>query len=192
MVPKFDHRVDRDTEGLHRYAEEYEETINRQRTDFNNQIQRGIRRDGREVSYVNVENRRALREHIENISQRVVQNPINILRQHNRLQNQQVTFNRNFNEVRLHRGLRRNRRFNESNSSYEINIRNLPNNHNVLHDILFLSIHDLITVSFGNDPATPSRRVRLAIYHDDFEKLFGFPYMRRQDMTTELVMAKFL
>ena len=59
-------------------------------------------------------------------------------------------------------------------------------------DILFPSIDDLITLSFGNDPAMPTHRVRLAIYHDDLEKPIGFPYTRRQDMTTELVMAKFI
>jgi hypothetical protein len=32
----------------------------------------------------------------------------------------------------------------------------------------------------------------LAIYHDDLETPIGFPYMRRQDMTTEMILAKFL
>jgi hypothetical protein len=37
-----------------------------------------------------------------------------------------------------------------------------------------------------------NRRVRLAIYHDDLETPIGFPYMRRQDITTEMILAKFL
>ena len=34
--------------------------------------------------------------------------------------------------------------------------------------------------------------VRLAIYHDDLEKPIGLPYMRRQEMTSELIITKFL
>jgi hypothetical protein len=86
--------------------------------------------------------------------------------------------------------LRQNPRFNETNSSYEINFRNLPNNHNTLQDILYTSIRELIRISFGDQIV--NRRVRLAIYHDDLETPIGFPYMRRQDITTEMILAKFL
>ncbi len=46
--------------------------------------------------------------------------------------------------------MRQNPRFNETNSGYEINFRNLPNNHNTLQDILYTSIRELIRLSFGD------------------------------------------
>ena len=33
---------------------------------------------------------------------------------------------------------------------------------------------------------------RLTIYHDDLETPIGFPYMHRKDITTEMIMARFL
>ena len=33
---------------------------------------------------------------------------------------------------------------------------------------------------------------RITIYHDDLEKPIGFPYMHRKDITTEMIMARFL
>jgi hypothetical protein len=86
--------------------------------------------------------------------------------------------------------LRQNQRFNETNSCFEINFRNLPNNLNTLQDILYTSIRELIKIAFEDQIV--NRRVRLAIYHDDLETPIGFPYMRRQDMTTEMILAKFL
>ena len=41
-------------------------------------------------------------------------------------------FNSNYFQIRLHRALRQNQRFNETNSCYEINFRNVPNNYNTL------------------------------------------------------------
>ncbi len=86
--------------------------------------------------------------------------------------------------------MRQNPRFNETNSSYEINLRNLPNNHNTLQDILYTSIRELIRISFGDQIV--NRRVGLAIYHDDLETPKSFPHIRRQDITTEMILEKFL
>jgi hypothetical protein len=88
--------------------------------------------------------------------------------------------------------LRQNPRFNEtiSNSNFNTNFRNLPYNHNTLQDIFFTSIRELIRISFRDQIV--NRRVRLAIYHDDLETPIGFPYMRRQDISTEMILAKFL
>ncbi len=134
--------------------------------------------------------RRQIRENIQQISQRVdnLNNPIQILRNQNRNANQELVFGSNFFQIRLHRALRQNPRFNETNSSHEINFRNLPNNHNTLQGILYTSIRELIRISFGDQKVN----LRLAIYHDDLETPIGFPYMRRQDITTEMILAKFL
>ena len=86
--------------------------------------------------------------------------------------------------------MRQNPRFNKTTSSFEINFRNLPNNHNTLQDILYTSIRELIRISFGDQIV--NRRLRLATYHDHLETPIGFPYMRRQDLTTEMILAKFL
>ena len=86
--------------------------------------------------------------------------------------------------------MRQNQRFNETNSCYEINFRNLPNNNNTLQDILYTSIRELIRISFEDQIV--NRRVRLAINHDDLETPIGFPYKRRQDITKVMILAKFL
>ncbi len=151
----------------------------------------GNRRIGRVVADTNIDNRRLIRENIQQITQRVdnLNNPIQILRNQNRNANKELVFDSNYFQISLHRAQRQNPRFNETNTSYEINFRNLPNNHITLQDILFTAIRDLIRISFGDQIV--NRRVRLAIYHDDLETPIGFPYMRRQDMTTEMILAKF-
>jgi hypothetical protein len=181
-------RIGRDYEGLDRYLDEFEERIERNDSRFGN------RRPGRLVADTNIDNLRHIRENIQQISLWVenLNNPIQILRNQNRNANQELVFDSNYFQIRLHRALRQNPRFNKTNSSYEINFRNLPNNfnHNTLQEILYTSIRELIRISFGDQIV--NRRVRLPIYHDDQETPIGFPYMRRQDIATEMILAKFL
>ncbi len=66
----------------------------------------------------------------------------------------------------------------------------MPDNHNTLQDIIYTAIRELIRISFGDQIV--NRRVRLAINHDDLETPIGFPYMRLQDMITEMILGKFL
>ncbi len=92
----------------------------------------GNRRTARLVADTNKDNRRQIREYIQQISQRVdnLNNPIQILRNQNRIANQELVFDSNYFQIRLHRALRQNPRFNETNTSYEINFRkdNTKNN----------------------------------------------------------------
>ena len=136
--------------------DEFEERTERNDSRFGN------RGTGRIIADSNIDNRRQIRENIQQISQRVdnLNNPIEIRRYQNGNANQELVFDTNFFQIRLHRAHRQNPRFNETNSSYEINFRNLPNNHNTLQDILYTSIRELIRISFGDQIV--NHRVRLA------------------------------
>ena len=139
-------RIGRDYEGLDRYLDEFEERIERNDSRFGN------RRIGRIIPDTNINNRLQIRENFQQISQRAdnLNNPIQILRNQNRNNNQELIFDSNYFQIRLHRALRQNPRFNETNTSYEINFRNLPNNLNTLQDILYTSIRELNRISFGD------------------------------------------
>jgi hypothetical protein len=112
-------RIGRDYEGLDRYLDDFEERIERNDSRFGNG------RTGRLVADTNIDNRRQISN-----------------------ANQELVFDNNYFHIRLHRAWRKNPRFNETNSSYEINFRNLPNNHNTLQDTLYLSIRELFRISF--------------------------------------------
>ena len=92
-------------------------------------------------------------------------NPYNRLNNINRIQNQRIVFNSQYFQIRLHRPVRQNQRFNEENASYELRLRNnLPQDPQALQDILYACIERLLQMSFDNQN---NRMVRLAIYHDD-------------------------
>ncbi len=97
-------RIGRDYEGLDKYLDEFEERIERNDSRFVN------RRTGRLVADINIIHRRQIRENIQQISQRVdnLNNPIQILRNQNRNAIQELVFDSNYFQIRLHRALRQN------------------------------------------------------------------------------------
>ena len=82
-----------------------------------------------------------------------------------------------------------NNTFRESNIYYRIRFKNLPNNQQQLQVILYACIDKLINLSLVEKG---SSMIRLAIYHDGLETPIGFPYMKRDDISIEMIMARFL
>jgi hypothetical protein len=77
--------------------DEFEERVERNDSRYDN------RRIGRVVADTNIDNRRLIRENIQQISQRVdnLNNPIQILRNQNRFANQELVFDSNYFQIRL-------------------------------------------------------------------------------------------
>jgi hypothetical protein len=89
-------RIGRDYEGLDRYLDEFEERIE------GNDSRYGNRRTGRIVADTKINNRREIRDNIQQISQRVdnLNNLIQILRNQNRNANQELVFDSNYFQIR--------------------------------------------------------------------------------------------
>ena len=100
----------------------------------------------------------------------------------------QIVFDSQYFEIGIQRPERRNERFQERNTNYQVRFKNLPNDYQQLQDILFSSIDTLIKLTLS---ANENSRTRLTIYHD-LETPIGFPLMKRDDITTEMIMARFL
>jgi hypothetical protein len=153
---------------------------------------RGNRQMGRIVNDINVNKRRDIRNNVDRITPRaqLLVNPlVNLLNNQQRIDNQPIILNTLYFQIRQQRPGRINRRFNEQNTSFEIRFQNLPNDPHTLQDILYSAVEELLSISFQN---VYNRFVRLAIYHDELETPIGLPYMRKDDLKPELVMAKFL
>ena len=101
----------------------------------------------------------------------------------------QIVFDSQYFEIGIQRPERRNERFQERNTNYQVRFKNLPNDYQQLHDILFSCIDTLIKLTLSPNE---NSRTRLTIYHDDLETPIGFPFMKRDDITTEMIMARFL
>jgi hypothetical protein len=76
--------------------DEFEERVERNDSKYGN------RRIGRVVADTNIDNRRLIRENIQQITQRVdnLNNPIQILRNQNRNANQELVFDSNYFQIR--------------------------------------------------------------------------------------------
>ena len=146
---------------------------------------RGNHREGQIVNNNNVHQRQVIRNQISQAANR--QNPIVNIR--NNQTPRRIVFDSENFEISNRAPRRVNPRFKESNINYEVSFKDLPNNHQILQDIFYGCIDKLINFSFSENP---NSMTRITIYHDDLETPIGFPYMHRNDITTEMIMSRFL
>ena len=134
---------------------------------------------------MNVDRRQEIRNQVSQLANR--HNPIINIR--NNQTPRQIVFDSQYFEIGIQRPERRNARFQERNTNYQVRFKNLPNDYQQLQDTLFSCIDRLI-----KDTLSPNEnsRTRLTIYHDDLETPIGFPLMKRDDITPEMIMARFL
>ena len=95
---------------------------------------------------------------------------------------QQIVFDCQYFEIGIQRPERRNERFQERNTNYQVRFKNLPNDYQQLQDILFSCIDTLIKLTLS---ANENSRTRLTIYHEDLETPIG-NVMKRDDITPEM------
>jgi hypothetical protein len=67
-----------------------------------------------------------------------------------------------------------------------IKFKNLPNNFHDLQQILYNSVDEIL-----NNMLSQRSYVRLVIFHEALDTPIGLPFIKREDLTTEIVLTRF-
>ena len=78
------------------------------------------------------------------------------------------------------------KKFMQTSANYMIKFKNLPNNFHDLQQILYNSVDEILNNMFSQ-----RSYVRLVIFHDALDTPIGLPFMKREDLTTEMVLTRF-
>ena len=78
------------------------------------------------------------------------------------------------------------KKFMQTSANYMIKFKNLPNNFHDLQQILYNSVDEIL-----NNMLSQRSYVRLVIFHEALDTPIGLPFMKREDLTTEMVLTRF-